>query len=91
MRLYLPPEVEGTVKNPQVELLITKGEKKALRGCEDGFNCMAIGGLWNWLEEGKPVADLDRIAQVDRPVTLVPDPDVWSRPTSYLWRSVLWD
>jgi len=38
-----------------------------------------LGGLWNWVQGGKPIADLDGIAWTDRPTVLVPDSDVWGR------------
>jgi hypothetical protein len=63
-----------------VPLLITEGEKKALKANQEGFACVAVGGLWNWQVGGRPIADLDRIDWVEREAVIVPDSDVWTRP-----------
>ncbi|MFX0203032.1 MAG: hypothetical protein ACFFCW_43570, partial [Candidatus Hodarchaeota archaeon] len=52
-RLYVPPSIKSKLKNPTTELFIAEGEKKALKGCQEGLPCLGIGGLWNWLENGK--------------------------------------
>ena len=61
-------------------LLITEGEKKALKANQDGLACVAIGGLWNWQVGGRPIADLDRIDWCERETLIVPDSDAWTRP-----------
>ncbi|MBI3105310.1 MAG: DUF3854 domain-containing protein, partial [Candidatus Rokubacteria bacterium] len=72
-RLYIPARAH-------VPLLITEGEKKALKANQDGLACMAVGGLWNWQHGGRPIADLDRIDWCARETGIVPDSDVWTRP-----------
>lgn len=80
VKLYVPPASRSVLKNPTVALTITEGEKKSLKGVQEGILGIGIGGLWNWLQNGQPIADLDRIAWVERPVIIVPDSDVWARP-----------
>jgi hypothetical protein len=63
-----------------VALLITEGEKKALKATQEGMACIAVGGLWNWQAGGRPIADLDRIDWYERQAVIVPDSDVWTRP-----------
>ncbi len=80
VHLYIPPSVQGELKNPATAIMITEGEKKALKACQEGFACLGIGGLWNWIHDGQPIPDLDGIAWADRSVVIVPDSDVWARP-----------
>jgi len=68
------------LSDPTVPLLVTEGEKKALRANRDGLACVAVGGLWSWQTAGRPIADLDRIDWVARETVIVPDSDVWTRP-----------
>ena len=79
-RLYIPPLTAKIVKDPTAPLTITEGEKKALKACQEGVPCIAIGGLWCWVEEGMPITDLDGIAWAKREVSFYPDSDVWARP-----------
>jgi Domain of unknown function (DUF3854) len=79
-RLYLPARARATLADPTVPLLITEGEKKALKADQEGLACLAIGGLWTWRAGGQPIADLDRIDWCNRETLIVPDSDVWTRP-----------
>jgi hypothetical protein len=60
-----------------VTLYFTEGEKKAAKACQEGFPCIGLGGLWNWVQDGKPIEDLDLIACEERHIVLVSDSDVW--------------
>jgi hypothetical protein len=79
-RLYIPPPARAALADATVPLLITEGEKKALKATQEGLACLAVGGLWNWQANGRPIVDLDRIDWVEREAVLVPDSDVWTRP-----------
>jgi putative DNA primase/helicase len=79
-RLYVPVPARGTLANPTVPLLITEGEKKALKANQEGLACVAVGGLWNWQVGGRPIVDLDRIDWCERETLIVPDSDAWTRP-----------
>ena len=83
-RLYVPPRVVPLLQDPEHRLLITEGEKKALRATQEGFPCVAIGGLWSWLYEHRPIPDLDQIDWCNRRVLLLPDSNVWTRGTELL-------
>lgn len=80
VRLYRPPLAEQVRPDPTIPLGWVEGEKKAAKACQEGVPCYGLGGLWNWLEEGKAIGALDTIAHVEREETIVPDSDVWSRP-----------
>src|SRR5215510_13386929 len=54
-RLYLPFIVsDGPV-------YVCEGEKKTLAAHQAGLNAAGIGGLWNWLTNSEPIADLNII------------------------------
>jgi hypothetical protein len=79
-RLYIPTRARMALADPTVPLLITEGEKKALKANQEGLACVAVGGLWNWQTAGRPIADLDRIDWYEREAVIVPESDVWTRP-----------
>ncbi len=79
-RLYVPPRAASVLGDPSKPLGWTEGEKKAAKACQEGIPCIGLGGLWNWLEDGKPIAKLDEIAHVDREEIIYADSDVWTRP-----------
>ncbi len=61
-------------------ILITEGEKKALKAMQEGLNCIALGGIWNFAvkdSNNKPqlIDDFNSIEWIDRKVELVPDSD----------------
>lgn len=75
-QLYIPPKVKGVLQDPSIPLYITEGEKKALKACQEGLNCIAISGLWNWSNGNKGlIEDFDKIALKGRIICLVPDND----------------
>jgi hypothetical protein len=78
-RLYIPARARAALGDPGVTLLVTEGEKKALRADQDGLACVAVGGLWSWRVGGRPIPDLDRLDWYEREVVIVPDSDVWTR------------
>jgi putative DNA primase/helicase len=72
-RLYLPfPVTAGA-------LYVCEGEKKTLAAHQAGLNAAGIGGLWNWLNCGEPIDDLNLIEWDNRDAVLIPDSDVFSR------------
>jgi hypothetical protein len=78
--LYLPPTLPpGILQDPTKPLGIAEGEKKALKGTQDGLPCVGIGGLWNWLQHGRLLETFEAITLQGRTVTLWPDSDVWRR------------
>jgi hypothetical protein len=50
-----------------------------IKACQNGFSCVGLGGLWNWVREGRPIEELGFIVWQERRVVLVPDSDTWSR------------
>ncbi len=80
-RLYIPSKVKPILNDVSIPLNITEGEKKALKGCQEGLYCIAISGLWNWKvkDEDKLIPDFDQIALAGRTITINPDND-WLEP-----------
>lgn len=79
-RLYIPPGVEHALKDINVPLIIVEGEKKALKGTQEGLNCIAVSGVWSWRGKGaegksQPVPDLDLIEWKGRKTEIVFDFD----------------
>jgi hypothetical protein len=77
VHLYIPPRARAALTNPGVALYLTEGEKKSAKACQEGFPCVGLGGLWNWLQNGQPIEELNLIVWQERRVVLVPDNDVW--------------
>lgn len=72
--LYIPNKVQPILKDLSIPLYLSEGEKKALKGCQEGLYCIAIAGLWNWSNGGKElISDFDLIALDGRAVYVVPD------------------
>lgn len=78
--LYIPASAAKILKDPTIALAITEGEKKALKACQEGIPCLGVGGLWNWIQEGQAIPDLDAIAWANRTISIFPDSDIWGRP-----------
>jgi len=79
-RLYVPPILApGVLSDPTKMLWIIEGEKKALKGCQEGLACIAVSGVWSWRtrdgETSIPIPDLDTIEWDGRTVTIVFDSD----------------
>ena len=79
-RLYVPFGVESVLADPTVPLAFVEGEKKTLRAVQEGIPSVGIGGAWNWLIEGNPLPDLDKIAYVNREITVYMESDLWIKP-----------
>ena len=80
-RLYIPPSLPADVlQDAHVRLLITEGEKKALKAVQEGFSCVALGGVWNFRQRTpkghrRVLPDFNDIAWEGREVLIVYDSD----------------
>jgi len=80
-RLYIPAGVEKYLEDPSIELYLTEGEKKALKAFQEGLPCVALSGVWNWMQknehnESAPIPDFDLLAWKGRKVNIVFDSDI---------------
>lgn len=80
-RLYIPPKVKLILNDVSIPLYIVEGEKKSLKACQEGENCIGISGLWNFKnkDEDKLIPDYDQTALNGRTITIVPDSH-WLQP-----------
>lgn len=51
-RLYIPPNLPPGTLEGTTPLVITEGEKKALKACQEGISCLATSGVWCWKQRG---------------------------------------
>lgn len=79
VHLYIPSLARAALFDPGIPLFLTEGEKKTAKACEEGFPCIGLGGLWSWVQEGKPIEELGLVIWQERRVVLVPDSDTWGR------------
>lgn len=59
-RLYIPPiYTDEDLRNVNKPIILTEGEKKALKGAQDlpGFVVIAVGGVWNFKTKDKAIID----------------------------------
>jgi hypothetical protein len=77
VHLYYPPGIENDISDPSIPLSIVEGEKKALKGHQEGIVSTGIGGIWNFKEKGSDelAPDFDSIPLSGRVVNLIPDGD----------------
>lgn len=80
--VYFPPVVlnwDGVIKNPDITLTITEGEKKAAKACLEGLFCIGIGGVWSFRSKKLNktfIDDLEQIEWAGRTVNLCFDSDL---------------
>ena len=76
-RLYVPPDAREAVEAAGASLLITEGEKKALKATQEGFACLGLSGVWNFKNRDLEdlIADLRAIDWRGRVVYIVFDAD----------------
>lgn len=80
--IYIPPGTFEALDNPQVDLLLTEGEKKALCADQHGFKCIGLIGVYGW-KQGKHerlILPLQRIAWKGRKVFIAFDSDMSEKP-----------
>ncbi len=79
--LYIPFQVRPVLGELSIPLLITEGEKKALKAAQEKLPCIALAGLWGWKIKGKDelIPDFDLIEWRGRMIHIVPDND-WLEP-----------
>lgn len=84
-RPYLLDLIKALMEDGYV--LVTEGEKKALKAVQEGFNCIALSGVWSWKqdpansEEGAEIQDiipdLVKLDIKNKTIILCFDSDMW--------------
>jgi len=79
-RLYIPIPVWKVLKDINVPLFITEGQKKALKAVQEGFFCIGLSGVWNFSSERMLLSDFDMIQLLGRTIYIVYDGDKKENP-----------
>lgn len=74
------PQVEGidweeVAADPNIPILITEGEKKAIAGCLAGIPTLGLGGVFNFSHDGELLPEMERNDWKGRTVYLCYDSD----------------
>jgi len=56
-RAYTPAGTRGSLSDSTIPLLITEGEKKALKADQEGFACLGLVGVYGWHKARQKNAD----------------------------------
>jgi len=77
VHLYCPPGIKEEIADPSVPLSLVEGEKKSLKGYQEGIVAVGMGGVWNYKEKGSDelAPDFNNIPLNGRIVNLIPDGD----------------
>jgi P4 family phage/plasmid primase-like protien len=82
-RAYMTREALAVRENPQGELVIPEGEKKALKLAQEGFPAIGLTGVYSWKDGRKAdrlIPDLEAFAWQGRLVYIVFDSDLTDKP-----------
>lgn len=74
-RLYIPFPTWDIIHDIAVPLIITEGEKKALKATQEGFYSIGVSGVWGWSSSHKPLPDFSQIMTGSRLFIIVFDGD----------------
>lgn len=85
-RLYIPSTMaQEILSDPNQFLLLTEGEKKALKANQEGFPCIALSGVWCFVQrnpktgKSEPIPDLDLVVWKTRTVYIFYDSDAMEK------------
>lgn len=83
--LALSPNI---ISNRNEYIIITEGEKKAIKAVQEGFNCLALSGVWAWKKTPKDdetetnadiIPDIANLDLKNKTIYLCYDNDMWSK------------
>lgn len=79
-RIYRPVNLPVKILlDPTCSLIITEGEKKSVKATQEGFNTIALPGVWNWRSKQTKngiITDLEKITWLNRKIYIIFDSDV---------------
>jgi hypothetical protein len=77
VHLYYPPGIQDEIPDRSIPLSFVEGEKKSLKGCQEGINSIGMGGIYNFKEkdEDSLIPDFNNIPLDGREINLIPDGD----------------
>jgi len=85
IRIDCPPCMQEKLQDPNIELWITEGVKKADSAASHGICCIAVAGVWNFKGKNRfggstVLGDWDAIPLKGRQVVICYDSDVMTKP-----------
>jgi len=85
-RIYYCPLVNWieVLADISIPLYITEGEKKAIKACIEGLNCIGLGGVWNWKSKKKNIPIIKDFLEMElkgRQINIIYDNDVTTNPS----------
>ena len=79
-RLFRPLDLSPNVlRNPKVGIILTEGDKKAIKAVQEGFPCLSLGGVWSWKRtpkeklEGSDIFNFDKWEEIICEADIIPD------------------
>jgi Domain of unknown function (DUF3854) len=96
-QFYVPrvlPDHDRVRADPTIPLIISEGEKKAIKGCQEGLTVVSLPGVYGFSfkkdDTNNPIPDLDRFAWEGRDATIVFDSDPSERSKGDVDRARRW-
>lgn len=81
--LYIPPnsdlQIRGLGARPE-QIVITEGEKKALKADQEGFVVIGVPGVWGWKSENGALLELHQVPWQGCQAIIIFDSDVTAKP-----------
>lgn len=74
---YFPPGIAAKIESAEQELILTEGEKKALKATQEGFPTIGLTGVWAWKPKDREqlLPELEQIIWKGRRVFIAFDSD----------------
>ena len=60
------------LKDPTKPIIITEGDKKAIKAVQEGFPCLSLGGVWGWKCKADNI-DLEENPEWELTADIIPD------------------
>ena len=81
-RIHVPLSIRHLLGDVEAPLVITEGQKKAEKAAQEGICCIALAGVWNWLDRvgdsSFPISDFELLPLARRRIVLCFDSDAAS-------------
>ena len=82
--LYIPFPVWKKIDDVTAPLIITEGEKKALKATQEGFLTVSLSGVWGFSSNHKPISDFNKVKIRGRLIYIAFDGDKATNPNVML-------
>lgn len=79
-RLFRPLDLSPDILlNPKKAIILTEGDKKAIKAVQEGFPCLSLGGVWSWKRtpekelESSDIFNPDKWEEIICEADIIPD------------------